>query len=328
MAVTLARPGQTNLSGSATANFRTIFSGEILEAFVQMNKMRALTESRTIDHGTSADFPTTGVAAAQYHTAGNAVTTQNIATGKVTIPIDGKLYSAAYLDELDDMMNHFDVRSPYARQLAQSLADAYDKNVLIEIAKGASASANLTGLSGGSVVADDTFKLSGVGTGDAASIEAKATALIAGITQMATYFDTKKVPESDRHIVFDPTTYNDLAMAVGAVNNKDYTNGASLNTLYVPPIADFTIHKSLSMPTTNISQGSAGAVTYYHYGDFSEAVGVAFHRSAVGSVMLQGLTTEMEWQIEYQAHLFLAKMAVGHKYKRPEACGLFKTVTP
>jgi hypothetical protein len=56
-----------------------------------------------------------------------------------------------------------------------------------------------------------------------------------------------------------------------------------------------------------------------YHADFRNTVGVIGHSSAVGVVKLMDLATEMEWKMEYQSWLFLAKMACGHGVLRPES---------
>ena len=47
-----------------------------------------------------------------------------------------------------------------------------------------------------------------------------------------------------------------------------------------------------------------------------------------GTVKLMDLSAETEWDIRRQSWLLVAKMAVGHKYLRPECCVELRTGSP
>jgi hypothetical protein len=80
--------------------------------------------------------------------------------------------------------------------------------------------------------------------------------------------------------------------------------------------------KSNNLPSTNITDGTSENNTYT--GDFSNTVGVAFQREAVGSVHLMELGMEQEYSVRHQGTLMVAKMAVGHGKLRPECAVEFK----
>ena len=101
--------------------------------------------------------------------------------------------------------------------------------------------------------------------------------------------------------------------------------------LFYTPVVVF---KSHHIPTGDLSAGDLtanprgqgasnndvfGTSGVGYNGDFINTVGVIGHPSAVGVVTLMDLATEMEWKMEYQSWLFLAKMACGHGVLRPES---------
>lgn len=59
--------------------------------------------------------------------------------------------------------------------------------------------------------------------------------------------------------------------------------------------------------------------------DASNTVALVAHPSAVGTVKLMDLATEMEYQINRQGTLLVAKYAVGHGVLRPEAAVQLKS---
>ena len=84
----------------------------------------------------------------------------------------------------------------------------------------------------------------------------------------------------------------------------------------------FEIYKSHNLPTSGAagdSQESGVSSSNDYTADSGGLKGVAFHRSAVGTVKLKDMALESEYQIERQGTLMVAKYAMGHGVLRPEA---------
>jgi hypothetical protein len=79
-------------------------------------------------------------------------------------------------------------------------------------------------------------------------------------------------------------------------------------------LAGFEIVKTNNLPNSDVVSGPSA-----YQGDFTTTEGLAMHRSAVGTVKLLDLATEMDYLIEYQGNLVVAKYAIGHGILRPEA---------
>ena len=123
---TPSRLGQSNLTGGSYANDNTLFlkqfAGEVLTTFETENVMMPLHVTRSISSGKSAQFPTTGIAAAGYHTPGESLMTTSgsststskylsrIPHAEVVISIDDMLVSSAFIANIDEAKNHYDVR--------------------------------------------------------------------------------------------------------------------------------------------------------------------------------------------------------------------------
>ena len=133
------------------ALFLKKFSGEILQTFEESNIFKPLHTIRTIDSGKSAQFPVTGIASASYHTPG-----ENIADGgnsylsdiakkaEKIINIDKMLVASTFLANIDDVKNHYDIRSVYANELGKALAVRFDTAIAKAFLAAARDSANLT----------------------------------------------------------------------------------------------------------------------------------------------------------------------------------------
>ena len=109
--------GQTNSSGDANALFLKVFAGEVLASFQRQNKMLPLTTVRSISQGKSAQFPLVGLASAEYHTAGAEINGTAIKHAERVITIDDLLISHAFISNIDEAKNHYDVRSIYSQEL-------------------------------------------------------------------------------------------------------------------------------------------------------------------------------------------------------------------
>jgi len=69
-----SRLGLVNATGTGYNDlFLKVFSGEVLATFGRENLMMAMTTTRTIGSGKSAQFPVTGTIASGYHTVGNEI---------------------------------------------------------------------------------------------------------------------------------------------------------------------------------------------------------------------------------------------------------------
>lgn len=325
------------------------FTGEILTTFDEKNVFRQLHTTRTITSGKSATFPVTGIASATYHTPGKNIIQEggasstylsDIAKTEKIITIDDLLISSTMLYNLDDMKNHYDIRSIYARELAKALSVRYDTAVCKVMIAAARASANLTqtNKTGGQVdIPNQDISAPGT-TGTKASYDAQN--LIEAFFVAAEQLDNNDVDEDGRFAVLAPGDYyslitgdNGSGMTLTSAANTDIGGSGNLSTGMVPQIAGISIYKSTHIPTTNMDTGASGTATddsnsnndvfgsggNGYDGDFRNTVGLIGHTSAVGTVQLMDLATESEYKPEYQGTLFLAKYALGHGILRPEA---------
>jgi hypothetical protein len=338
---TASRAGLIEGGSDNSALFLKKFSGEILTTFEEKNIMKPLHTIRTIQNGKSAQFPVTGVATANYHTpgqniadSGNSYLSDIKKTEKV-INIDSVLLASTFLANIDDVMNHYDIRSVYANELGFALANRFDTAVLKTFIAAARSSANLS----------QTAKTGGQLDVSASGGTADSTETVTGAQLIATLFtaaqklDENDVSEDGRFCVLSPENYYKLITG-GATNhqitvansavNRDIGGEGSIAKGTIPQIAGISILKSNHIPTTDLSSTATGdgasandvfgsnGVGYN--GDFSDTVGVVAHSSAVGTVKLLDLATESEYQIERQGTLFVAKYAMGHGVLRPESC--------
>ena len=125
-----SRLGQDQGAGSVTALFLKMFSGEVLKFKNNKSMAAKLVFKKTIDAGISFQFPVMGKTAAAYHTPGAEVLGTAMDHSEVTISVDGTHYSDVFVAEWDQLINHYDVMSEYARQLGEALAIEQDELIL------------------------------------------------------------------------------------------------------------------------------------------------------------------------------------------------------
>jgi len=331
--------------------FLKVFAGEIIANFDEKNVTNGLVTTRSITSGKSASFPVLGNADAAYHAAGQNIIQeggasstylQDIGKTEKEIFIDDPLIAPAMLYQLDDLKNHYDARGQYTHQLGHALAKFYDNSNIRTMIAAARDSANLS----------QTSKTGGQVDIPNEDISAPADPLVKGTytaVQLINAFflaaqklDENDVPEDGRFAILAPSDYYSLITGADATDaitlvsaaNQDIGGSGSLATGKVMEIAGIRVFKSNHIPTGDLSAGDLtanprgqgasnndvfGTSGVGYNGDFINTVGVIGHPSAVGVVKLMDLATEMEWKMEYQSWLFLAKMACGHGVLRPES---------
>tara|TARA_B100000519_G_scaffold197416_1_gene205217 strand:+ start:639 stop:1703 length:1065 start_codon:yes stop_codon:yes gene_type:complete len=340
-------PSRVGLKQGGSDNqelFLKKFSGEILTTFEEKNIMKPLHTIRTISDGKSAQFPVTGVASAKYHTVGQNIADSgnsylsDIAKSEKVISIDKVLLASSFLANIDDVMNHYDIRSVYANELGNALANRFDTAVLKTFIGAARSAANLTAGNGGDrldVGQDKFLSDASYSAGDDSDAAGDPTGaeLITALFSSAQKLDENDVPSDGRFCVIRPEEYYKLITggATSGINvansalNTDVGGQGSVAQGIIPQIAGINIFKSNHVPSTNTISGDDdnavndpfGAGNGYN-GDFTTTLGIVGHSAAVGTVKLLDLATESEYQIERQGTLFVAKYAMGHGILRPE----------
>ncbi len=302
--------------------FLKVFSGEVLTSFAQNNIFNEQLHSvRTITSGKSASFPVLGTATAAYHTVGTPLVGANqIQANEMIISIDDLLIAQSFVANIDELKNHYDVRATYADELGKALARTYDQNVAKVICNASRASATLTGGQGGTVLT--------LPTGNTTSANVDGDELAAAIYDIAQSFDENDIPKTDRFCVLPPAEYYKLAESATRTVNTDFNpqgNGSFASGM-ITQIAGIPVMMSNNVPQSNVSSNPSGANNTYS-GDDSKTIGMVFHKSAVGTVKLMDMTTEIsgsDYGIMYQGTLMVAKYALGHGILRPECAATIK----
>ena len=353
---TVSRPGRDQLAGSdVTALLLKVFSGEVLSTFAANTVMRGLHTIRTITSGKAAQFIVTGAAKSRFHTAGESLLdatnlgnalgneandaskvdkyADSIANSEKTIYIDKQLVSSTFVDQLDEKLSHWDARSGYSREIGLELSKQFDINCLNTVVAASRADANITGgPQGGSVIE--------------ANIETDSDKLLDCIAGAAQKLDENNCPESDRSLILRPAQFwlllNDVGTASSqrahlvdrdvASANGDVASGKVLKAY------GFDIFKSNNIPAQYTTDGAEaegraephisstgnnvyGSETHAagYLGDTTNLVGLAFHKSAIGTVKMMDLSVRSEFLLSHLGSLLVCSYSMGHGILRPEA---------
>lgn len=310
VAATPSRVGQANLAGATDALFLKVFSGEVLSSYNARTVMADKVRVRNIASGKSAQFPAIGRTTAAYHTPGAEILGMSVEHGEKVITIDDLLISHAFIANIDEAKNHYEVRSEYSTQIGAALAQTYDRNLLSMAVKAAS-----TG-EAGAVASQGSAQRVALG-----STTPTTAALITAIYDAAARFDNLYIPAEDRFAFVPPSVYYALVQNDKLLDrdfsdvNGSYANGKIMN------VAGFRI---VSTPNLAINHLNAGSPAYpdtagNKYGiNASTYRALLMHKSALGTVKLMDVASESAYDIRRQGTLMVSKMAVGHGVLRPE----------
>lgn len=321
----ISNPGQKLSAGERDALFMKVFSGEVLTAFARNTVMMSRHQVRTIDHGRSASFAVMGRTRAKYLEPGNSLDDQRKKfehTEKV-IAIDGLLTADCLITDIDDAMNHYDVRVEYSRQLGEALAQSADCAIINELANMAAKDATVKENIPDNGTGADKVKGTGSSFEFVTGLELSQSAeygnkIIEGLLAARAAFTKNYVPMGDRYCLLTPEGYSALIKAL-MPDSANYQALFDPNSGKLQTICGFEV---IEVPHL-LNDGVDGK--HKLNTKFTAAVlqGIVFHRSAVGTVKLKDLAMERARRAEYQADQIIAKYAMGHGGLRPEAVGVF-----
>lgn len=297
---TVSRLGQIEAAGDVQALFLKQFAGEVLTNFDQTVVLKEKTRQRVITSGKSASFPAIFSASAAYHTPGVELVGQVIEHNEVVVTIDDVLIADAFISNIDEAMNHYDVRAPYSKELGFALALAYDKNVARNIVRAARGAALFTGDTGGQSVTD----------ADGAS---NAVSLAGSLWSSKQLMEEANVDveSTDVFAALKPAQWYLLAQEPTVVLNKDVGGDGSYSKGTFELIGGVKCVKSNALPWGVDDSANTAIPTAYRI-SMANTIAAVFTESAAATVQLMGLGMETSRDVRRQGELMLAKYAVGH----------------
>lgn len=298
------RLGQKNLSGETEQLFRDVFVPYLITQFDTERVVQKVVYHKTITKGKSASFPVFGKVDAKYFAVGDrAIGNQKLAKNEVTIFIDPLLVADVTIHDIEERMSETADREIIATEMARALANKEDKQLLQVGVLAARANANIVNGNAGSVIKD-------------ADMATDAATLAAAIYAAGVKLDEKNVPDKDRFAFFKPVQYSMLCQYENIADKN--IGGGSYEQGTTGTLDNIKIIKTNNLPTTNISQESGTTPANTYHGDFSNTAGLILAKSAIGTVSLHGVITELSYNPEYFHYLLTARISQGHGILRPE----------
>ena len=325
--------GKGQSAADKLALFLKVFGGEVLTAFARTSVTMNRHMIRSIASGKSAQFPVLGRTKAAYLQPGENLDDKrkDIKHTEKVIHIDGLLTADVLIYDIEDAMNHYDVRAEYTAQLGESLAMAADGAVLAELAALVNlpdaSNENIKGLGAAKLLTSQKTKAEL----DTAGAVELGKEIIALLTKARAGLTKDYVPASDRVFYTTPDNYSAILAAL-------MPNAANYAALIDPErgsIRNVMGFEVVEVP--HLTAGGAGddrpeegtAATNQKHAfpatggkvNVENVIGLFQHRSAVGTVKLKDLALERARRANFQADQIIAKYAMGHGGLRPEAAG-------
>ena len=294
---------------------------ETLAAFERKNIFMELITKQTIDSGKSAQFiingrgaessisATTGLPDGTAGVAGGEVQTHTLGANQRdgasqmvvterTILTERPIFVRKQLDNYEEKMAHYNIRSMITGQNGSTMANFLDRRILVELDLATTEAATDTQYAYGAVF--NTLITTG------ATSEAKGDALVDAIFAGLSILDGKDQIGEQRYFVTNNTNYYNLLLSQKAVN-RDFNAGdnGSISDGNVFRIGDTVILRSNNLSDTL----APNAIAVSGQGDTLS--GYLFTRDVIGMVELMGLQTKEWFDDDYDETVMKAQLATG-----------------
>lgn len=305
-------PGQDQLTGDTRALMLELAAAEVLSAFATNTIMRDKHETKSLSGGKNFKFPAIWRAGGGYHTPGTEITGRKIPHSEIKIDPDDKLISDVFVSDIDEVLNHFDVRQPYTAEMGAFLARRYDTNVMRTIIRAARGGALFSGDQGGGAIQNAAF------TTD-------ANVLIDGFSAAKQILDEKDVPIDSMpvHGLLRPAQWYLVARSDKNLNADTNGGGSSIKSMTLTTIDDIQIHKSNITPfgedsRTGVFADSANDafIPAYYRGSYGTTAGLVWTPMAAASAIVQDVSFQTEDQVRKQGTLMISRLMVGTRTLR------------
>ena len=299
------------------STYLKLFSGELFKAYQNKTIAKDLCTRRTLKNGKSMQFIFTGVLDAYYHTPGKPILGETTEGGgaanqldvaEKTIIMDDLLIASTFVDDLDEVLAHYDLRGEIARKLGYSLANAYDQKIFRAAAIASQQGRAVAGQFAGARIE--------IGNANIQGTSGHAQKMVDAFFAAATRFDETNVPAEGRVAILPPASYYDLITKVdAALINRDVVGTSLQNGDGLVSIAGIKILRSNNLPTgTSASAHVDGENNDYAFAANQNLQGIIMHKDSVGVVEAIGpsvQTTSGDVSIMYQGDLIVGRLAMG-----------------
>jgi hypothetical protein len=301
-------------SGDLTELFLKKFSGEVAEFYQAETKLLSRVRTKTIAGGKSYTFGATGDATAAYHLRGVRAIDDLDQTqfGERLIKLDRPISNFQFIDEWEEMVNHFDVRGPIASAMGQAVGVLAEKQGFRTLFRGSEATADVAGQALG---LQQTIANAGTSAAD----------FLSGLEAQIQDWNEKNVPMAGRFCFVTPAVWN-LLVDLTDFQSVDLGNGGngSLKSNDVGMIKGVEIIMTSILPqddyTTAPSYTASGMNNDYRC-DMEFCVGVFGTARAIGQVTLKGLQVVSQPEPLDSGTYLKTSKACGFGVLRESDCG-------
>jgi len=333
-ALQLSRLGQIKGAGSVDALFLDLSSDELLTAYDKKKIFASTVKEGNIRGGRSKRFIVTGRRKASYHTPGTPIDGTTNAPSDVNsriIYLDGLMVADEVVYDLDELKEDPQTRAELMHQLGQALSDEREARIARVLFAAANttteplAKSINTGRTGDKITLSASFAT--------ASNEAKGDELYAAIKSLIILKQKKHVPTDDMRVVVTPDVLGYLQDSKRVIN-ADF-NGASgangtVREVFAGLIYGCPVYWSNFVSQSAYTLQSGDNANSVYAQDLSKCQALIYHRDAMGVLNLRQPKLQMtasggDYNVVYQAQLFVASMAVGMGVLSPECAGCIVT---
>jgi len=311
---------------SLDASLLKVYGQEVLLQYSASSKLKDKLMNRTINSGKSASFPHFSTETAKLHTAGESVfsatgeSASTITNTEKVITIEKLLYAAQFVDNLEEIKAHYDVRAALAAQAGAAMGKQHDAFLLAAMGQAASGA--------------QIKEVAGTDASDAASTSILNTSakIKECFEDAALALDNQDVPAEGRCMVVRPYEYYSILQEDSAISADFSTSGdrskglQNLHYLGFEVIPMTLMNDYYNSSDANMSDDSGsplylGGVAMNDDHSFDGALwfALAFHKSAAGTVTLKGLQSEANYIPERFGTLMSTSAGIGTGVLRPEA---------
>lgn len=316
----LISPGQADGAGDFDALFLRKFSGEVITHYTAELKLLPRIRMKTLKGGKNYTFAATGEATARLHLRGERAidNLSNMEFGERLVKLDRPIVSEQFVDEWEEMVNHFDVRGPITEQMGQSVAQLAEQHAMRALFVGSEVSTDVAGqpLGNQQVVAN---------------VATSAADALGAIEAQILYWNQNNVPMNGRFCLVTPEVWN-LLVDLTDFQSVDLGNGGngSIRTNMVGVIKGVEIIMTTVMPNTDwaagatytpgLSDGSNGYANNY-VSDMEFCQMLFGTKRAIGGVTLKGLQIYAKKEELDGGSYFKASKTCGFSVLREVDCG-------
>lgn len=337
---------QNAYAGSRDLLLKT-FGNEVLTHYDESFMLKDNIRVRTISGGKEAQFPAIGRAAAEHFKPGQTILGQAMDTDEKTISIDDLIVSSVFINNLDEMLGHFQFRAEYSKQMGAAIAKTCETKLFqmavrdarlgdvynADNAVGGTPDQDASG-AGKGVVGMENAVQKRVGT------SATVTDLVTEAFKAAAYFDEHDMPMEGRFLYVSPSVYYELINQTDkTIINSDFSSGnGNYGQAVLHKVAGFDLVKTNNLVingTDNSNTGPdgrtplnapTGGLGQNYATDASSVLGMFMHTSGLGMAKIQDLTTESDYFVDRQGSLLVSKLLMGAATLRPDALYLVDKV--